>query len=156
MAVTNIIFFSSISYYILSKKKRKKKVFYTLSHTHILTLSFPFFVHLLWLNWKSLFFIAEKVKIRERLKKAQKKTLAQAEHNTAAHNEQMNDQTNKQTHRQTRVYVCIQPTKATQWKTTMFFQRKALLLVRIYDSNGAFCGDRTQFSLLFFFSHMVI
>ena len=157
MAVTNIIFFSSISYYILSKKKRKKKVFYTLSHTHILTLSFPFFVHLLWLIWKSLFFHRWKGEnSRENKKKAQKKTLAQAEHNTAAHNEQMNDQTNKQTHRQTRVYVCIQPTKATQWKTTMFFQRKALVLVRIYDSNGAFCGDRTQFSLLFFFSHMVI
>ena len=30
------------------------------------------------------------------------------------------------------------------------FQRKALILVRIYDFNSAFCGDRTQFSLLFF------
>ena len=110
----------------LKKRKEKKKVFYTLSHTHILTLSFPFFVHLLCLIWKSLFFGDEKVKIRERIKKAQKKTLAQTKHNMAAHNEQMNDQTNKQTHRQTRVHVCMQPTKATQWKKRRCFPKKII------------------------------
>ena len=97
MAVTNILFFSSISYYILSEKE---SLVLTLTHTlTFFSLLFPFFVHVLWLIWKSLFFGDEKVKIRERLKKAQKKTLAQTKHNTAAHNEQMNDQTNKQTHR---------------------------------------------------------
>ena len=155
MAVTNILFFSSISYYILSKKKRKKKVFYTLSHTHILTLSFPFFVHLLWLIWKSLFFGDEKVKIRERIKKAQKKTLAQTKHNTAAHNEQMNDQTNKQTHRQTRVHVCIQPTKATQWKKMMFSKEKLwfwseyMILIVLFVATGL------RSPCCFFFSHVI-
>ena len=153
MAVTNIIFFSSISYYILSEKE---SLVLTLTHTlTFFSLLFPFFVHVLWLIWKSLFFGDEKVKIRERLKKAQKKTLAQTKHNTAAHNEQMNDQTNKQTHRQTRVHVCMQPTKATQRKKTMFFQRKALVLVRIYDFNSAFLW-RQDSILLGTLSHMVI
>ena len=105
MAVTNIIFFSSISYYILSKKKRKKKVFYTLSHTHILTLSFPFFVHLLWLNWKSLFFIAEKVKIRERIKKKHKRRRWHKQSTTRRHT--MNKWTIKQISKHTDRHVCM-------------------------------------------------
>ena len=140
MAVTNIIFFSSISYYILSKKE---SLVLTLSHTlTFFSLLFPFFVHVLCLIWKSLFFGDEKVKIRERIKKAQKKALAQTKHNTAAHNEQMNDQTNKQTHRQTRVHVCMQPTKATQRKKTMLSKEKLwfwseyLVLIVLFVATG--------------------
>ena len=73
----------------------------------------------------------------------------------AAHNEQMNDQTNKQTHRQTCVHVHA-AYKGHTVKKDDVFQRKALILVRIYDFNSAFCGDRTQFSLLFFLSCYLI
>ena len=153
MAVTNILFFSSISYYILSKKE---SLVLTLSHTlTFFSLLFPFFVHVLWLIWKSLFFSDEKVKIRERIKKAQKKTLAQTKHNTAAHNEQMNDQTNKQTHGQTCVHVCIQPTKATQRKKRCFSKEKLWFWSEYMIFNSAFLW-RQDSILLGAFSHMVI
>ena len=135
MAVTNILFFSSISYYILPQKE---SLVLTHSRSHFLSLLFPFFVHVLCLIWKSLFFGDEKVKIRERIKKAQKKTLAQTKHNMAAHNEQMNDQTNKQTHRQTHVHVCMQPTKAIQWKKTMFSKEKLWFWSEYMIFNSAF------------------
>ena len=94
------------------------------------------------------------MKIRERIKKAQKKALAQTKHNTAAHNEQMNDQTNKQTHRQTRVHVCMQPTKATQRKKTMLSKEKLwfwseyMILIVLFVATGLS-------SPCCFFSHML-